>query len=119
MVVWLWALVGILTLIVIAALTKIHILRKAAREIEEAFADRLQTSTNTPIGISCNDRYMRSLAAAINTQLRRLRSERHRFQQGDTELKNAVTNIWTCWSRWRSRMMSSVISTSSGTAPKC
>nr|WP_304955735.1 HAMP domain-containing sensor histidine kinase [uncultured Acetatifactor sp.] len=93
MIVWLWALVGILTLIVIAALTKIHILRKAAREIEEAFADRLQTSTNTPIGISCNDRYMRSLAAAINTQLRRLRSERHRFQQGDTELKNAVTNI--------------------------
>jgi hypothetical protein len=36
---------------------------------------------------------MRNLANAINIQLRKLREERHRFVQGDTELKNAVTNI--------------------------
>ena len=33
------------------------------------------------------------LANAINTELRKLRIERHRFWQGDMELKNAVTNI--------------------------
>ena len=36
---------------------------------------------------------MRKLANAINKELRKLRTERHRFQQGDLELKNAVTNI--------------------------
>ena len=36
---------------------------------------------------------MRKLANAINKELRKLRTERCRFQQGDFELKNAVTNI--------------------------
>lgn len=54
---------------------------------------RLVTDTNTLIGISTNDRYMCNLANAINIQLRKLRMERQRFQQGDEELKNAVTNI--------------------------
>ena len=90
---WLWALVGIMAMIIIALLVKIYILRKAAREMANAFADRFITDTNTLIGISSNDRYMRKLANAINKELRKLRTERHRFQQGDLELKNAVTNI--------------------------
>ena len=36
---------------------------------------------------------MRKLAADINVQLRLLRREHHRYQQGDLELKEAVTNI--------------------------
>lgn len=90
---WLWAFVGIMAVIIVALFIKIHILQKAAREIENAFADRLMTDTNTLIDISSNDRYMRHLANVINKQLRKLRAERHRFQQGDLELKNAVTNI--------------------------
>lgn len=91
--VWLWAVIGIFILVTIALLIKIHLLQKAAREIEDAFADRLITDTNTLITISSRDRYMQSLANSINIQLRKLRQERHRFQQGDAELKNAVTNI--------------------------
>ncbi len=90
---WLWALVGIMAMIIVALLVKIYILRKAAGEMADAFADRLITNTNTLIDISCNDRYICKLANAINTELRKLRIERHRFQQGDLELKNAVTNI--------------------------
>ena len=74
-------------------MAKIYILQKAAEEIEEAFADRLITDTNTLIDISSNDKHMRSLANAINKQLCILRTERHRFQQGDKEVKNAITNI--------------------------
>lgn len=91
--IWLWAFIGIMAMIIIALFVKIRILQKAAREIETAFADRLITDTNTLIDISTGDKYMRSLANAINIQLRKLREERHRFRQGDTELKNAVTNI--------------------------
>ena len=36
---------------------------------------------------------MRHLADTVNIQLQKLRTEHHRFRQGDTELKNAVTNI--------------------------
>lgn len=86
-------LVGILVLIILILLAKIYLIRKSAREIEEAFADRLVTDTNTLIDISCNDKHMRKLANAINTELRKLRMEQHRFQQGDLELKNAATNI--------------------------
>lgn len=90
---WLWAAVGAMAVIMILLLLKIHALQKAAKEIEDAFADRLMTDTNTLIDISSADRHMRSLAASINVQLRKLRGERHRFEQGDKELKNAVTNI--------------------------
>lgn len=90
---WLWAAVGAMAVIIIVLLWKIHLLQKAAKEIEDAFADRLMTDTNTLIDISSADRHMRSLTASINVQLRKLRGERHRFEQGDRELKNAVTNI--------------------------
>lgn len=91
--VWLWAVIGIMALIIIALLIKIYILQKAAKEIANAFADKLISDTNTLIDVSSGDKSMRNLAKAINIQLRRLRAERHRFQQGDTELKNAITNI--------------------------
>lgn len=48
---------------------------------------------NPLIGISSRDPSMRRLADAINMQLRRLRSLRHRYQQGDLELKEAITGI--------------------------
>lgn len=89
----LWVLIGVLGIIMFTLLVKIHLLQKAAKEIEDAFAERLITDTNTLIDISSRDRYMRSLASAINVELRKLRTERHRFQEGDLELKNAVTNI--------------------------
>lgn len=93
MTVWLWGLIGILASAVIGLSVKILILQKAAEEIADAFADRLQTDTNTLIDISSRDKHMRHLADTVNIQLRKLRAEHHRFRQGDAELKNAVTNI--------------------------
>ncbi|MDE6750049.1 MAG: HAMP domain-containing histidine kinase [Lachnospiraceae bacterium] len=98
--IWLWAVVGILwtvicifAVIIAVLIIKIYLMQKTAREIEEAFTDRLTTDTNTLIDISGSDRYMRSLANSINVLLRKIRTEHHRFHQGDVELKNAVTNI--------------------------
>lgn len=85
--------IGILLLIVLALLAKVYFLRRAAQEIQDALRDRLATDTNTLIDLSTRDPYMRRLAADINHQLRLLREERHRYQQGDLELKEAVTNI--------------------------
>ncbi len=86
-------IIGILLLIIFVLAAKVYFLRKSAQEIRDAFRDRLAEDTNTLIDISTRDPYMRKLAADINVQLRLLRKERHRYQQGDLELKEAVTNI--------------------------
>lgn len=91
--IWLCTTIGILLFVVIALSIKIYLLQKAAREIEEGFAERLVTETNTLLDISTRDKTMRRLANAVNTQLVSLRTARNRCQQGDMELKNAVTNI--------------------------
>lgn len=93
---WLWVLaaaLGAALCLIAALLAKIYYLQKSAREIETAFAERLTADTNTLIGISSRDKAMRSLANAVNTQLRCLRAQRLRYQQGDAELKDAVTNL--------------------------
>ena len=89
----LWVTIGIMALIIIVLIVKNHMLRKSAKEIKDAFAEKFITDTNTLIDISCGDKYMRDLANSINQQLRILHKEKHRFQQGDLELKNAITNI--------------------------
>lgn len=84
---------SLLGIIIIALCVKIYLMKKSAREISREFADRLETDTNTLIGISSHDKDMRELAAAINSQLVILRCEHLRYTQGDAELKTAVTNI--------------------------
>ena len=91
--IWVWAVFGAMAVLIAALILKIHLLRKSAAEISRAFEDRLSQDTNTLIDISSRDRCMRSLADNINRQLRLLRQERQRCQQGDAELKAAVTNI--------------------------
>lgn len=91
--IWLWVMIGILIVMIIGLFVKVHILQKSIKEIASAFADRLVTDTNTLIDTSSSDKNVRHLANTINRQLRKLRTERRRFQQGDLELKNAVTNI--------------------------
>ena len=93
MIFWLWLLIGILVLILLFLGIKICLLKKTAREIGEKFADRVASDTNTLIDIGSRDRDMKYLAKEINIQLKLLRSDRLRFQQGDWELKDAVTNI--------------------------
>lgn len=91
--IFLSVLIGILILIIFLLILKVYLLRKSIREIEKEFSYRIKTDTNTLIDVSSHDRQIKKLAESINTQLRELRKERHHFQQGDFELKEAVTNI--------------------------
>ena len=93
MVFWLCCLTGILITIVILLTLKIHLLKKSADEISDAFSDRLTSDSNVLIDLSSRDRHMRNLAYTINKELKKLINDRHRYQQGDADLKNAVTNI--------------------------
>lgn len=93
MVFWLCCLIGILITIILFLIIKIRLLRKSADEISDAFSDRVETDTNTAIDISSRDPHIQHLAKDINIELKKLRDDRHRYQQGDAELKSAVTNI--------------------------
>ena len=91
--IWLSCLCAAMMITIILLGIKIYLLRKAATEISEQFSEKLENDTNTLIILSTRDRAMRRLANEINIQLRELCKQRHRFQVGDVELKNAVTNI--------------------------
>ncbi|MGI6014793.1 MAG: sensor histidine kinase [Oscillospiraceae bacterium] len=90
---WLWVSLGISLIVISILVTKLFLIRQSAKEIKTEFAEKLVTDTNTLIAISSCDRQMQQLTACINAELRKLRDERHRFQQGDLELKEAVANI--------------------------
>lgn len=72
---------------------KCFMMKRSAREIREKMAEKISEDTNTLIDISSWDKDMRELAAALNDELAKLREERRLCKQGDTELKDAVTNI--------------------------
>lgn len=83
----------VLLIIIILLIFKIYIMKKSAKEISEGLSEKLKDDTNTLISISTNDKSMKELAHKLNTQLKKLREQQHRFVQGDVELKTAVTNI--------------------------
>lgn len=87
-------IINIILLIIICMLClKIHYMHKSADEIIKGFSKSLTEDTNILIDISSHDLYIRRLAAKLNDLLRQLRKERHRYWQGDMELKEAVANI--------------------------
>ena len=87
-----WAFVAALML---AAGEFLYILslRSSIRHIARDFSEKLSMDTNTMVSVSIADPEIRRLALCINGELRALRRERLKYQQGDQELKNAVANI--------------------------
>lgn len=88
-----WILCGILLLINLLLLYRIHVLHSGIEEVCSQFDRRLKEDTNNLIYVSSRDAQIRRLAARLCTQLGLLRRQRHRYENGDRELKEAVTNI--------------------------
>ena len=90
---WLSILCGILTIIIVILSIKIYMLKKSINEICADFNDRIHSDTNVQIDISSGDKSIRYLAKAINLQLTELRKIKRQYENGDKELKEAITNI--------------------------
>ena len=91
--IWWMVLTGLLALCTLVLLLRLTALRRSLREVAEELEEKLQTDTNTLISLSTGDRAAMAMAARINRQLRILRKERLRLQNGDNALKAAVTNV--------------------------
>lgn len=90
-----WQIIVCMVFVIIIGIlsAKLILTRKGIEEIRAGFSEKLKSDTNTLISISTRQKAVSRLANDINWQLRELRKQRHRFVQGDLELKNAVTNI--------------------------
>lgn len=82
-----------LVIVVALLLVKIALMRKSMREIESSLDTILEGDTNAVITVASGDRCIKGLAARLNTELRELRARRIKYENGDKELKEAVTNI--------------------------
>ena len=83
----------LLLLAVLFLLFYLLLLRRSIREAANELEEKLRTDTNTLISVSGGDRAVRALAAQLNKQLRALRKERLRLQNGSAELTAAITGV--------------------------
>lgn len=88
-----WLLCGLLSLIILAQWLKSRAVRRGLDEILTQMGERLEEDTNNLLFLSTRDRHVRRLASELNAQLKRLRAQRRKYQSGDRELKEAVTNV--------------------------
>lgn len=84
---------GAALIVIIALLIKLRLIHAAAGEISTAVKDIRAQGSNRFIGISSRDRQMRALAGALNDELRELTALRLKYEQGDMELKHAITGV--------------------------
>lgn len=88
-----WILCCILLSINLLLLCWVHSLHSGMEEIGSQFDRRLRENTNNLIYVSSRDPHIRRLAAQLCLQLDLLRRQRHRYENGDRELKEAIANI--------------------------
>ena len=89
----LYAVIACLLIIIIFLAVKLYLLKKTAREITASFEKVLNEDTNTGIRISGRDKDLRELTDSINKQLIELRKQYLQYNLGNSELKNAITNM--------------------------
>ena len=88
-----WAAAAVLAAVVLALGVKVWLLLRGAKALRLGLAQKLREDTNTLLSLPCRDKELRRLASSLNEELRLLRKERLRYQQGDRELKEAVVNV--------------------------
>ena len=88
-----WLLFSLAALISAGLIIKIYFMHKSLKMMEKDIAEIICGNDNRQLLVYGNDRYVKSLAASINRELKNLRMEQLRYLNGDNELKTAITNI--------------------------
>ncbi len=84
----------ILCLIVIVVLImKIVAMRLSIKELREDYEERASLRTNTMLTVSSRDKEILKLAVTLNKTMVKLRDSFNRYENGDREIRTAITNI--------------------------
>lgn len=89
---WLYVAVGLLAVLAVVLLLRLFDLRRSVSKMAQELSQKAADDTNTLIFLNTGDKTVKALAAGLNESLRSVRDERRRLQNGDTELKTAITN---------------------------
>ncbi len=90
---WMGIVCTVLAAAVLVLSIKLALMDRDLDRLRRDLADRLAEDTNALLSVGSDSRALRELAADLNGQLRLLRRERQRFQQGDRALKEAVAGV--------------------------
>lgn len=77
----------------LAAILKIILVKRSLSEIRRQLPRLISEDTNVTLSVSSHDGEVRALASELDCELRELRRRRLRYENGDRELHDAVTNI--------------------------
>lgn len=88
-----WLLIVLLACCTLALSAKLFLLRRDLRVLAADLHDHLHTDSNTLLTSDSRDPALRAVAATLGDALSELRRQRLRYENGDRELKQAVTNI--------------------------
>lgn len=88
-----WLLIVLLVCCALALSAKLILLRRDLRVLAADLHDHLHTDSNTLLTSDSRDPALRAVAATLNDELSELRRQRLGYENGDRELKQAVTNI--------------------------
>lgn len=72
---------------------RLFLVRRAVRHLARDMTEKLSGDTNTPLTVDVRDAAVRELASGLNRELSALRAERLRLQNGDREVREAITDI--------------------------
>ena len=86
-------IIVLLAALCIFLVIKIHLMRKSCREITEKLDMIMNGDTNNIIAVTSGDKQIKQLASELNKKLRQIRKQQLRYQSGDRELKDAITNV--------------------------
>lgn len=89
-----WLPIVLLACCTLALSAKLFLLRRGLRGLAADLHDHLHTDSNTLLTSDGRDPALRAVAATLNDELAELRRQRLRYENGDRELKQAVTNIF-------------------------
>ena len=88
-----WLICAAVSALALVLLLRLYLLQKSLDDITGQLGERLSQDTNSPIFLPTRDAHARRLAGELNVQLRELRRLRQRYENGDRELKETVTNV--------------------------
>ena len=80
-------------LILILLVIKLYILKKSVKEITSSLDNVLSVDTNNIITVSSRDKDIKYLTNNLNKELKELRKQRIKYENGNQELKKTITNI--------------------------
>ena len=90
---WVWILIFILGALAVMYAGRLAVVHRDITDLAVNFGERVDAGSNTPLTTGSGDRAVRSAVRTLNVALAAYRSKRRRYEQGDTNLREKITNL--------------------------